>query len=89
MQKLSTAKFHEVPPECIENRALLRLQVTEHWKCAPADGTNAALKMVRVRHVPVDSSATTLPQLGWRAKGANVRSWPEAAENDVRSNVGY
>jgi hypothetical protein len=21
------------------------------WKCAPADGTNAALKMMRVRHV--------------------------------------
>jgi hypothetical protein len=88
------ARCHAVLPDHVQdewraafNRAT-RVQVQLFSECLPADGISAAAKK-EFRQVPVGSSLIRLPQVCARVKGGNVGSWPQAAENYVRSNVGY
>src|SRR5215831_6689723 len=49
-------------PECMAGHTLLRSQPTDsHSQCSPAAGTNAAVEINRIRHVP-GSSMNRLPQ---------------------------
>ena len=60
---------------------------TEVWKCAPADGTNAALENEEDSARPLAARITGYLAVHRCGRGANGRCWPEAAEIDVRSNV--
>jgi hypothetical protein len=72
----------------LESRALVRLQLNEIWKRAPADGTNAALKMKRIRHVLWQLEKQATLAVHRCGRGVNDRSWPRTSEIDVRYHVG-